>query len=213
VTYVAHELRTPLATQRALLELALGDPHADLATWREIGWEVLGACRQQERLLEACLTLARSQGRTQRHEPVDLAEIAADALRTHDLGGLELIVELKPARTIGDPDLLERLGANLLSNAIRHNITGGRISVETRTKSGRSVLAVANTGRVIPAGELRRLFQPFERFNSNPKTRNDGLGLGLPIIQAVADAHGGALTARPQPSGGLEVEIGFPARQ
>src|SRR5258708_38343165 len=74
---VAHELRTPLATQRALLELALADPNGDMASWREIGEDVLGACKQQERLLQACLALARSQYRPHRCEPVDLATITA----------------------------------------------------------------------------------------------------------------------------------------
>jgi signal transduction histidine kinase len=120
------------------------------------------------------------------------------------------MVALEPAQVNGDPDLLERLAANLVSNATRHNIPGGRIKVETRTEPGRAVLAVANTGPVIPADELTRLFQPFQRLNSKPETPSDGLGLGLPIIQAIADAHGAALTARPQPSGGLEVDIRFP---
>jgi signal transduction histidine kinase len=209
--YVAHELRQPLATQCALLELELADPNANVATWRETGGKVLGACRKQERLLEACLTLARSQGRTQRREPVDLKEIAAEALRAHDACGLKRIVVLKPARTSGDPDLLERLVANLVSNATRHNIAGGRITVETRTEPGRAVLAVANTGPVIPSNELTRLFHPFQRLNSNPEAPSDGFGLGLPIVRAIADAHGAALSARPQPSGGLEVDISFPA--
>ena len=72
----------------------------------------------------------------------------------------------EPAWTTGDPDLLERLAANLVSNAIRHNIVGGRIEVATRAESGRAVLAVANTGPLIPAGELQRLFQPFQRFDT-----------------------------------------------
>jgi signal transduction histidine kinase len=206
---VAHELRQPLATQCALLELALADPRADTATWRETGRAVLAACRQQERLLEACLTLARSQVGIARRERVDLEEIAAESLRAHDLSGLELVVALKPAPTSGDPALLGRLAANLVSNAIRHNILGGRIRVETRTEPGRAVLSVANTGPVIPADELPRLFHPFQRLDSNPNA-NDGVGLGLPIIQAIADAHDGVLTARPRPTGGLEVDIGFP---
>jgi signal transduction histidine kinase len=146
-----------------------------------------------------------------RREPVDLDEMAAKVLRAHDLTGLELIVELKPAQTTGDPDLLERLATNLVSNAIRHNIKGGRITVETRTEPGQAVLSVANTGSVIPAGELARLFQPFQRLNSTRAASSDGLGLGLSIIQAIADAHGAALAARPKPGGGLEVDVSFPA--
>lgn len=208
--YVAHELRTPLATQRALLELALADPNADAASWREIGEDVLCACRQQERLLEACLTFARSQGGPQRCEPVDLAAVAAEALRAHDLSELESVVALEPARTTGDPDLLERLAANLVSNAIRHNIVGGRIELATRAESGRAALSVANTGPLIPACELQRLFQPFQRLAPHPPDTADGVGLGLAIVQAVADAHNAVVTARTRAGGGLEIDVSFP---
>lgn len=207
---VAHELRTPLATQQALLELALADPNADVAMWREIGEDVLGACKQQERLLEACLTLARSQGRTQLCEPVDLAAVADEALRTDDLSGLESVVVLEPTWTTGDPDLLGRLAANLVSNAIRHNIVGGRIEVATRAESGRAVLSVANTGPLIPAGELQRLFQPFQRLDSNSRSAGDGVGLGLAIVEAIADLHDATLTAQALTGGGLEIDVAFP---
>jgi signal transduction histidine kinase len=209
--YVAHELRTPLATQRALLELALADQNADVATWREIGDDVLRACRQQERLLEACLALARSQGRPKRCEPVEIAAIACEALRAHDLRGLERVVVLEPAWAAGDPDLLERLAANLVSNAIRHNIVGGRIEVATRTESGRAHLSVANTGPLIPAGELQRLFQPFQRLALHPADTADGVGLGLAIVQAIADAHDATVVARARTGGGLGIDIGFPS--
>ena len=209
--YVAHELRTPLATQRALLELALADPDADVASWREVGEDVLGACRQQERLLEACLILARSQGRQQRCEPVDLAAIAAEVLRAHDPSGLERVVVLEPARTIGDPAVLERLAANLVSNAIRHNIVGGRIEVTTRAQSGHAHLTVTNTGPLVPAEELQRLFQPFQRLNSKSRSSSDGIGLGLAIVQAIADSHDATVVAQAQPGGGLGIDVAFPA--
>jgi signal transduction histidine kinase len=208
--YVAHELRTPLATQRALLELALADRNADVASWREIGEDVLGACRQQERLLEACLTLTRSEDGPRRCELVDLAAIAAESLRAQDLSGLESVVVLEPAWTVGDPDLLERLAANLVSNAIRHNIVGGRIEVATRVESGRAVLSVANTGPLVPTVELGRLFQPFQRLNSNTRSSGDGVGLGLAIVQAIADAHDATVTARARTRGGLGIDAAFP---
>jgi signal transduction histidine kinase len=208
--YVAHELRTPLATQRALLELGLADSHADAASWREIAEDVLDACMQQERLLEACLTLARSRDGLQRCEPVDLAAIAAETLQAHDLGDLQSVEAFTPAQTNGDPDLLERLAANLVSNAIRHNIAGGRIEVATRTETGRVVLSVANTGPLIPPAELQRLFQPFQRLNSIPRSFNDGIGLGLAIVTAIADAHNAIVSARTLVRGGLEIDVSFP---
>jgi signal transduction histidine kinase len=206
---VAHELRTPLATQRALLEVALADPDADAASWREIGADVLDACRQQERLLEACLALARSQRRLQNCEPVDLAAITAGVLQAQDLSGLERVVALEPAWTTGDPDLLARLAANLVTNAIRHNTVSGRIEVATRSASGHAQLTVANTGLFVPAAELQRLFQPFQRL-SHSRSSSDGVGLGLAIVQAIADAHHATVTAQARTVGGLEIDVVFP---
>ena len=108
---------------------------------------------------------------------------------------------------IGDPDLLERLTANLVSNAIRHNVVDGRVDVATRTESRRAHLTVANTGPHVPPGELERLFEPFQRLAS----RDDGVGLGLAIVQAVADVHDATITARARINGGLEINVAFPA--
>jgi signal transduction histidine kinase len=210
-SYVAHELRSPLATQRALLELALGDATADLASWRKIAEDVLDACAYQERLLDACLSLARSQGRIPRREPVDLAAIATEALRAHDTGELESVVELTPAWTSGDPDLLERLAVNLVTNAIRHNVAGGRLRVTTHTEPGRALLAVANTGPPIPPCELDRLFQPFQRLCPPPPGIAGGVGLGLAIVEAIAESHGAVVTAKAPACGGLEIDVAFPA--
>jgi signal transduction histidine kinase len=204
--YVAHELRTPLATQRALLELALGDPGADLVTWREIGEDVLGACEQQERTLEALLTLSRAECGDLRREPVDLAATCTEHLRDQERPGLVCTATLEPARTTGDPQLVGRLVANLVSNAVRHNVAGGRVDVLTRTAAGRAVFGISNTGPVIPAGELARLFQPFQRLGSG-----DGAGLGLAIVRAIADAHEAVVSARARLRGGLRVDVAFPA--
>jgi signal transduction histidine kinase len=209
--YLAHELRTPLATQRALLELALVAPGTEVATWREIAQELLRACGQQERLLEACLALARSKRGPARCEPVDLAAIAAAALEAHDLNELGCVVRLEPAWTSGDPELLERLAANLVSNAIRHNVAGGLVEVSTRADSGRAVVSVANTGPPVPATELLRLFQPFQRLDSRPGASGEGAGLGLSIVEAIATAHGALVTARTRGGGGLELDVSFPA--
>jgi len=208
--YIAHELRNPLATQRALLELTLTDPLADAASWRDVAGDVLAACMEQERLLEACLTLARSRCGLTRHELVDLAAIADEVLRAHDLSGLESVVALGPAEVCGDPVLVERLAANLVSNAIRHNVPGGRIAVETRTEAGHVFLVTANTGPLIPAGELGRLFEPFHRLDPHAGPLSDGIGLGLPIVQAIAGAHNANLTAEALSGGGLKIDVRFP---
>lgn len=204
---VAHELRTPLATQRALLELALGDPGLRVAGWREIGAEVLDACLRQARLLEACVGLARARSGPRRRERVDLAVVAAEVLEAQEPDGLERVAVLEPAWVVGDPVLLRCLAANVVSNAVRHNVSGGRIDVTTRGGRGRSHLAVANTGAPVPAGELRRLFEPFERLVAD----GEGVGLGLTIVQAVAEAHRARVCVQARAGGGLELDVAFPA--
>jgi signal transduction histidine kinase len=209
--YVAHELRTPITLQRALVEVALTDPHADTAALRAMGEGVLASCDEQQRLIEALLDLTRSQCGLTRHEAVDIAAITNQALRAHNLSEFESFVAFERARTTGDPDLVERLAANLVSNATRHNVTGGRIELATRTEGEHAVLSVANTGRLIPTGELARLFQPFQRLGSQPQACADGIGLGLAIVQAIADAHDAIVTAHARAGGGLKIDVSFPA--
>jgi len=212
VAYVAHELRTPIALQRTLVEVTLADPLADTAALREMGARVIAGCEHQQALIEALLDLARSQRGLSRHDPVDLAAIAGEVLLAHDLSELESVVVLEPAYTMGDPDLVERLAANLISNAIRHNVTSGcRIEVATGMGLGRAVLSVVNTGPSIPAEELTRLFRPFQRLDVHPRSSAEGVGLGLAIVQEIANAHGAFVTARTRVVGGLEVHVSFPA--
>ncbi len=211
VANASHELRTPLTLERALVEVALADPDADITSLRRMGEQVLAVGEQQERLIEALLTLSRSQRGLDRHEPVDLLAITREALHTVDDERLTIATRLEPAATTGDPRLLERLVANLVTNAARHNTPNGSIEVRTETRAGRALLTVDNTGPAIPPDELDRLFQPFQRLESERTNGTGGLGLGLSIVQAVAVAHQATLDARARPGGGLHVEIGFPA--
>lgn len=213
LAYAAHELRGEITLQLALAEVALADPNPDPAALRTLGEQVAAACGRQERLLEALLTLARSEHGRLRREPVDLATTAAQVLQTHAHPGLTSSTTLEPARTAGDPLLIERLVANLIDNAIHHNIPDGRLDVVTHTAAGRASVAIANTGPVIPTGELPRLFQPFQRLSPHPRPCADGIGLGLAIVQAIADAHHATITARPQIGGGLRIKIGFLAER
>jgi signal transduction histidine kinase len=211
VAYAAHELRGEITLQLALAEVALADPNADTATLREMGEQVAAACERHERLLEALLTLARSDYGRLRREPVDLAVTAAEVLRARDHHGLRSTTAFEPARTTGDPQLVERLIANLVENACRHNIPGGRIDIATYTAAGGATFTIANTGPLIPTGELTRLFQPFQRLGSQAAPAADGAGLGLAIVQAIAIAHDAAITAQARTGGGLRIEIDFPA--
>ena len=210
VANASHELRTPLTLERTLLEVALRDPHASVDSLRRTCEHVLAVGQQQERLIEALLTLSRSQRGLADHQEVDLAAIAGAATAAADHDGLTFDTRLEPARTTGDPRLVERLVANLVGNAVRYNVPRGRVTVETDTRAGRAVLTVANTGPQIPPAELARLFRPFQRLHADRTTDADGLGLGLSIVDAVARAHAATITTRPGPDGGLEVEVDFP---
>lgn len=103
-----------------------------------------------------------------------------------------------------------RLG-KLVSNAVRHNFPDGRVTVDTRARNGRAVLTVTNTDPKVPPAELARLFLPFERLDPERTSGANGLGLGLSIVDAIAQAHAAAIRSRAVPEGGLEVEVDFPA--
>lgn len=211
VAYAAHELRGSVTLQLALAEATLADPNADTAALRQMGEMVADACERQARLLEALLTLARSEYGQLRQEPVDLAATAAEVLGAQDHRRLRVTRALEPACTSGDRPLIERLVANLLGNAVGHNIPGGTIDVATYTAAGRATFTIANTGPVIPTGELARLFEPFQRLGSQASSAADGAGLGLAIVQAVADAHDATVTAQARTGGGLRIDVEFPA--
>ena len=211
VAYAAHELRGEIALQLALAEVALADPDPRQGELRKLGEQVAAACGRQERLLQALLTLSRSEAGRLRREPVNLAATVAAVLGDHDQHGLERATVLEPARTAGDPELIERLVVNLVENAVRHNIPGGRLEIVTRAGAGRATFTIGNTGPLIPTEDLARLFQPFERLTSHPCASADGLGLGLAIVQAIADAHDAAITAQPRIGGGLAIDVAFAA--
>jgi len=214
VANASHELRTPLTAERAMLQVALDDPGTSNAEWRSTAMEVLASSDEQARLIEALLTLATSESGLNYREPLNLAtavsaSLAALAPETCMLG-IQVDEVTESAPLDGDAVLIERLVANLLANAVRHNAPGGRVKVSTGISDGAAFLSVSNSGPVIPAAELERLFQPFQRLSRRRANYKDGHGLGLSIVRAIAAAHGAAVTARPLPDGGLRVTVRFP---
>jgi signal transduction histidine kinase len=206
-SYIAHELRTPIAHQRLLAEAALADPGTDT---RAVCEEIIAGCDEQQRLIGALLDLTRSRALLIRREPFDLASTMRQVLSAHDMRDFDCVVSLNPAAASGDRTLVERLCDNLVSNAIRHNVPHGRIEVATTTRAGGAVLSVANTGPVVSSGELGRLFEPFER-GQRCRGRTDGVGLGLAIVESIVTAHGALIAARARAGGGLVIEVRFTA--
>lgn len=213
VANASHELRAPLTRQRALVEFALTDPDAKLASLQATNERVLASEQHLERLIDGLLALARGQAGLARRENVDLATLASDVLLAsepaHDLD-LNIRQALTAAPTTGDPRLIERLIANLLDNAIRHNTPGGHVQLTTATRDRHAFVSISNTGPTIPPEQVQRLFEPFQRLGTARTHHNNGHGLGLSIVKAIADAHNADLRATAQPGGGLSIEVSFP---
>ena len=214
IANASHELRTPLARQRTIAQVALADPNATEQSLRTAHERVLASGAQQERLIEALLTLARGEAELERPQIIDLSLIA-DSVLLHppphfDPQCLSVVSSIRPALLSGDPALIERLVSNLFDNAIRHNLPDGHIQVTTEQQRGRAILAVSNTGPLVPPSEVNRLFQPFQQMSPERTTSKDGVGLGLSIVSAIAATHGATLDATAQPEGGLRVEVTFP---
>jgi signal transduction histidine kinase len=218
VANASHELRTPLARERALIDVGLSNAEASADSLRNMAERVRAAVDEQERLIEGLLTLARGERGIERHEFVDLADIAIRALDgvqglPGHADGLAIARGLRPATVVGDTEMLERVVVNLLDNAMAHNVDGGRVELATGTQNGNAFLHVANTGPVIPPNVVPALFEPFRRRGSDRAGKHRGHGLGLSIVAAVVKAHGGRVDAQPRDGGGLDIYVRLPAAE
>ncbi|MFD1658670.1 sensor histidine kinase [Streptomyces caeni] len=210
----SHELRTPLAINRTLLEVHLSDPSAS-PELQQLGKTLLATNERSEQLVEGLLLLARSDNQIVERGPVDLAEVATQAIdQVHaeaQAKGIEIRGERAPAVVQGNGVLLERIALNLVQNAVRYNIPeGGWVEVTTEVQHGQAVLVVSNTGPVVPAYEIDNLFEPFTRLRTERTGSDKGVGLGLSIARSVARAHGGHITAQPREGGGLIMRVTLP---
>ena len=215
VADASHELRTPLTVMRTAIDVTLAKPGRTQAQLESMAAEVRQAADRAEALIEALLTLARSDRGTGPREPLDVAVLAEDALdaAAPAIRARPVTVEaaLRPGPALGDPVLVERLVTNLVDNAVRHNVPNGWVQVATGTRGGMAFIEVANGGALIPEELVPSLFEPFRRLSERAGSP-DGTGLGLSIVRSVAVAHHGQVTARPRPAGGLEVSVLLPAQ-
>ncbi|WP_405822994.1 HAMP domain-containing histidine kinase [Streptomyces sp. NBC_01390] len=210
----SHELRTPLAINRTLLEVHLSDPAAP-PELQQLGKTLLATNERSEQLVEGLLLLARSDNQIVERKPVDLAEVATQAVdQTHaeaEAKGVEFRGKRDPAVVQGNGVLLERIALNLVQNAVRYNVPeDGWVEVTTEVQHGQAVLVVSNTGPVVPAYEIDNLFEPFRRLRTERTGSDKGVGLGLSIARSVARAHGGHISAQPREGGGLVMRVALP---
>jgi hypothetical protein len=214
VANASHELRTPLTEMRTLIDVTTARPPASAAQLELVLAAIGAAVDRSEELIEALLTLARSDRGPGPAELVDLPTAVEDAIDSigpvSAAKQIQIGTALQDARVTGDRVLLERLVSNLIDNAVKHNVTGGWVLVSTRTGAGTAELTVANGGEHIPTDQVPGLFEPFRRLCGRTGNR-PGTGLGLSIVASVAHAHGGHAQAHARPDGGLDVQVTLPA--
>jgi signal transduction histidine kinase len=210
IANASHELRTPLTVMRTTMDVVMAKPEPTRDELVSMAADVRQAVDHCERLIEVLLVLARNDQARALTDPLDLATVAEDALEGRTANGITTTTTLDEAPVTGDGVLLERLVANLLDNAERYNIPGGTVTISTTARDPTSILRVVNTGAVIPAHMVERLFLPFTRLDD--RTRHDGFGLGLALVSSIAAVHNGTVHATAVPTGGLDITVHFPRR-
>ncbi len=209
----SHELRTPLATTQTLLEVARSDhDHVD----GELVERLYAVNARAIELTEALLVLSRAEQRAFAAEPVDVSLLADEAtealLPLAEARGVTVETSGDVALANGSRALLFQLTTNLVQNAIVHNLAHrGTVWVSTRVDAAGAVLTVENTGAALTPELVATLAEPFQRGTERIRTDHAGVGLGLAIVQSIAQAHDGTLTLTSRTGGGLCVIVQLPA--
>jgi signal transduction histidine kinase len=220
VANASHELRTPLAINRTLLEVQLSDPAAT-PELQQLGKTLLATNERSEQLVEGLLLLARSDNELTERKPIDLTEVARQALEQTRGDAVAKSVRLSATLTApaggvlvsGNGVLLERVALNLIQNGVKYNLPeDGWVDVQVhQAVDGAGELVVSNSGPLVPGYEVEHIFEPFRRGKGRERTHSDkGVGLGLSIVRSIVRAHGGAIEAVPRNDGGLLIRVRFP---
>ncbi len=214
VASASHELLTPIAIVRAELEVTLADSDAGAQELRAMALVIGETNARMERLIGSLLALASSEAGVVRRRPANLADAANAALAGEPAlgpeGTLKLRADIAPAPVMGDPVLLDQIAANLIQNAVRYNVAGGVVEVRTGLLGERAIIEVGNSGAVIGEADAATLGEPFRRLETSRARTTGGYGLGLAVVRSVAQAHGGDVSIRPRPAGGLDVRVTLP---
>jgi two-component system OmpR family sensor kinase len=213
VADASHELRTPLAAVRAYSELFR---RGASTRPRDLDRAMTGINRESERmslLVDDLLLLARlDEGRPLEREPVDLGQVVGEAVETARTVEPSRPIELdaEQAVVLGDRDRLRQVVDNLLSNVRAHTPAAGAVHVRVSTNGADAVLEVADSGPGMDAQEVERVFERFHRGDPSRSRASGGVGLGLSIVSAVAEAHGGSASAESKPGHGATFRVSLP---
>ncbi len=216
VANASHELRTPLAMMRTRLDVAIAKPDGVPPQTQALDVGLRKDLDRAEALLESFLVLARAQhGTVADRTIVSLDQIVADALSTHHAQIVERRLEVRTALdsvgVTGSATLLSRMVENVIENSVRHNQPHGFINIACENIGGAGRLVVESGGPVLDEHIVAQLAQPFRRLGVERTGSQNGHGLGLAIVAAVADAHDGALELHARPQGGLRVQLTLPS--
>jgi signal transduction histidine kinase len=214
---VSHDLRTPLTRLRGTAELALAAP-PDVDRYRE----ALADCvEESDRVLVMLNTLmdiseAESGAMPLSREPLRLADVVARAVELYrdvaDAKGVAIAVQAADEAVVaGDRVRLEQVAANLLDNAVKYTPAGGQVFLEVAREGRAAVLRVRDTGRGIPLDELPRIWDRLYRGDMSRAER--GLGLGLSLVKAIVQAHGGTVSVASDPGHGSTFTVSLPSLQ
>jgi hypothetical protein len=216
VANASHELRTPHATMRVWLDVALAKPGPVPPHMVDLGDRLRHELDHVDQLLAGLLVLARAQQRSATDEstlPLDAVVSAATAERAALISGKGLDVrhqQCPEARVTGSETLLARMVGNVVDNAITHNAPGGWVRIKTGIAGAAARLTVKNGGPVLDERDVQALTQPFRRLGTERTGSERGSGLGLSIVAAIAEMHGGGLQLHALTGGGFQVVIELP---
>jgi two-component system sensor histidine kinase VanS len=209
----SHELRTPLATTKTILDVTLKGHDPDRAELLEVARRIERTNRRNIETVDALLDLAEIEQAEIVANDVALDRIAADAVEMADAEregrGIAFHTALQPAPARGDPVLLRQAITNLVTNAVRHNVAGGEVSVVSGRGPDGPFVRVRNTGAEVPAETVASLTEPFVR--GGGRVQFGGRGLGLAIVESITRAHSGTLSIEANDGGGLTVTLLLPA--
>jgi len=215
VANVSHELKTPLAAMRGLVETLLDDKEMTAETRQRFLAKLGDQVQRLAELASDLLHLARAEA----DEPgararLDLAAAAAQAVDRFagpaKAKSIELSSQLAPAVAWADPLAVEQLLDNLVDNALKYTPSGGRVDVRTRAEGGDALLEVADNGIGIEPSEQARVFERFYRVDKARARDVPGTGLGLSIVKHLAEAHGGGVTLESWPGRGSTFRVRLP---
>jgi signal transduction histidine kinase len=225
ISAVSHDLRTPLATTRAMVEALADGVVTDRPDVQRYLGLILHDIQHLSRLIDDLFELSQidSGALHLRCVPIDVAQLVSETVAAYQAPAAENDVRLEetvassvePARVEGDPDRLQRVLRNLLDNALRHTPAGGTIQVQAASDGGQVQVSVSDSGPGVAEADLERIFDRFYRGELSRRRDEgaaaSGAGLGLAIARGVVQAHRGRIWAERSPLGGVSVQIRLPA--